>query len=145
VKHAQPELNHPLPLLLSKVRLERSEGIINRTMISLQDALNTLHSASEDLYTTLHNGEEDCVLLEWAVDRIAKYSYYSPRATPAYDTSVMDGFALCSAMTTSASSESPVTFCVYSNIVRAGGDCPNISRGDIEGATAVGSPVLSRL
>lgn len=108
-------------------------------MISFQEALHTLDPVSEELCVTLHR-EEEHVALEWAVDRIAKHSYHSPRATPAYDTSAMDGFALCSKMTANASPESPATFCVDPNIVRAGGDCVAISPGKLEGCCDYGKP-----
>lgn len=108
-------------------------------MISFEEALHTLDSLSNELYATL-NREEESIALEWAVDRIAKHSYHSPRATPAYDTSAMDGFALCSRMTVNASPESPVTFCVDPDVVRAGVDCFAISPGRVEEGCCCGKP-----
>ncbi|KAK2762662.1 hypothetical protein FQN54_000836 [Arachnomyces sp. PD_36] len=108
-------------------------------MISFQEALDALGPVSEELYATLDQ-EEEIVALEWAVDRIAKHSYHSPRPTPAYDTSALDGFAIYSGMITHASQKSPVTFCVDPNIVRPGGDCFVVSRGDIEERCGCGNP-----
>ena len=109
------------------------------TMVSFDEATKILDSASNQLHATLHL-EEEHVTLEWAVDRIAKRSYHSPCSTPAYDTSAMDGFALCSRLTANASPESPVTFCVNPDISRAGGDFLVLSGDEVGGCCDCGTP-----
>ncbi|KAF4423693.1 molybdopterin biosynthesis moeA [Fusarium acutatum] len=62
----------------------------------------------------------ELVSLDEAVGRISACDHYSPISTPEFDTSAMDGYAICSKSTRIASAEHPVFFCVKGTI--AAGD-----------------------
>ncbi|KAL4997466.1 MoeA, N-terminal and linker domain-containing protein [Aspergillus recurvatus] len=64
-----------------------------------------------------------------ACDRVAAETISSPISTPKYDTSAMDGFALSSAATETASPESPVTFEVTATTTA--GDPPHSTVDDL--------------
>ncbi|KAF5667669.1 hypothetical protein FDENT_12064 [Fusarium denticulatum] len=62
----------------------------------------------------------ELVSLDEAVGRVSACDHYSPISTPEFDTSAMDGYAICSESTRLASAEHPVFFCVTGTI--AAGD-----------------------
>ncbi|KAL4956112.1 MoeA, N-terminal and linker domain-containing protein [Aspergillus filifer] len=64
-----------------------------------------------------------------ACDRVAGKTIYSPISTPQYDTSAMDGFALSSMATETATAESPVTFEVIATTTA--GDRPHSPDDDL--------------
>src|SRR5436305_10681681 len=53
----------------------------------------------------------------------------SPHSTPLYDTSAMDGFAICSSLTAHASSENPIRFRVVDFIAAGDSISPRAARG----------------
>lgn len=59
----------------------------------------------------------ETVPLAEAVGRIVKTSVFSPVSTPTFDSSAMDGFAVCSTLTASASPEDPLLLRVVGSIV----------------------------
>lgn len=62
----------------------------------------------------------EVVPIEEAVGRVSACDHFSPISTPEFDTSAMDGYAICSESTRLASAEHPVFFCVKGTI--AAGD-----------------------
>ncbi|KAL6230648.1 hypothetical protein BDW75DRAFT_244610 [Aspergillus navahoensis] len=64
-----------------------------------------------------------------ACDRVVAETITSPNSTPGYDTSAMDGFALSSAATETATPESPVTFEVTATTTA--GDMPHSAADDL--------------
>ncbi|KAI1055646.1 hypothetical protein LB505_010005 [Fusarium chuoi] len=62
----------------------------------------------------------ESVSIEDAAGRVSTCDHYSPISTPEFDTSAMDGYAICSESTKSASADHPVFFCVKGTI--AAGD-----------------------
>lgn len=64
----------------------------------------------------------DTLSLSEAVNRVTKDAYLCPEATPRWDTSAMDGYAMNSTLTQSASAETPIIFRVTGTI--AAGDVP---------------------
>ncbi|KNA98441.1 hypothetical protein FOXG_02794 [Fusarium oxysporum f. sp. lycopersici 4287] len=62
----------------------------------------------------------EVVPIEEAVGRVSACDHFSPISTPEFDTSAMDGYAICSASTRLASAEHPAFFCVKGTI--AAGD-----------------------
>lgn len=63
----------------------------------------------------MRNGET--VPLHQAVGRTVKTSLFSPASTPTCDTSAMDGFAVCSTLTASASPQTPLLLRIVGSIV----------------------------
>jgi molybdopterin molybdotransferase len=53
----------------------------------------------------------------------------SPHSTPLYDTSAMDGFAMCSSLTAHASSENPIRFRVVDFVAAGDSISPHAARG----------------
>ncbi|KAF5267848.1 hypothetical protein FOXYS1_1257 [Fusarium oxysporum] len=62
----------------------------------------------------------EVVPIEEAVGRVSACDHFSPISTPEFDTSAMDGYAICSESTRLASAEHPTFFCVKGTI--AAGD-----------------------
>ncbi|KAJ0142009.1 GPI-anchored wall transfer protein 1 [Fusarium oxysporum f. sp. albedinis] len=62
----------------------------------------------------------EVVPIEEAVGRVSACDHFSPISTPEFDTSAMDGYAICSESTRLASAERPVFFCAKGTI--AAGD-----------------------
>ncbi|EXK33592.1 hypothetical protein FOMG_10859 [Fusarium oxysporum f. sp. melonis 26406] len=62
----------------------------------------------------------EVVPIEEAVGRVSACDHFSPISTPEFDTSAMDGYAICSESTRLASAEHPAFFCVKGTI--AAGD-----------------------
>lgn len=77
--------------------------------IPYHQALNVLANVAEGFSQQLED-DEDVVPITAAVGRICKLDYRSSHSTPPYDTSAMDGFAVCSEMTQKASIAHPLKF-----------------------------------
>lgn len=92
--------------------------------ISYHESLNILRSVGLEWHAAVFTGatEEESVPIAAAVGRICKYAVRCDAATPPFDTSAMDGYALCSASTREASTSHPITFCVEGTM--AAGDRP---------------------
>lgn len=98
--------------------------------LSYTDALKIIQSEASRLRSTAFDPVEDLVRLGQSLNRVSKRKYASPEFTPRFDTSTMDGYALNSEVTQTASPEAPVTFCVRGTI--AAGDKPIELTGDPE-------------
>ncbi|CCT70578.1 related to molybdopterin biosynthesis protein moeA [Fusarium fujikuroi] len=70
---------------------------------------------SQDVSTRIES-----VSIEEAAGRVSACDHYCTISTPEFDTSAMDGYAICSESTKSASADHPVFFCVKGTI--AAGD-----------------------
>lgn len=70
-----------------------------------------------------------------ALNRISKCTYSSPSSTPKHDTSAMDGYALNSAATNTASPSTPIIFHVAGTM--AAGDSPMVISGEPDSDASV--------
>lgn len=100
--------------------------------IPYHQALDVLAKTAKEL-SQKPKDDEDVVPITAAVGRICKLDYRSSYSTPPYDSSAMDGYALCSELTQKASVAHPLRF-RNCGIIAAGdrplslactsGDCP---------------------
>ncbi|KAL2006957.1 hypothetical protein VTN00DRAFT_8395 [Thermoascus crustaceus] len=90
--------------------------------LSYTDALQIMQSEASRLRSSAFDTVEDFVPLSQSLNRISKRKYACSESTPKFDTSAMDGYALNSEVTQTASAEAPVTFCVRGTM--AAGDKP---------------------
>lgn len=90
--------------------------------LSYADALGIIKAEAQRRATSSAPTRTEHVSLSRALNRTVARSLCSPRSTPEFDTSAMDGFALHAAATATASAEKPVTFCVRG--LMAAGDEP---------------------
>ncbi|KAF5700145.1 molybdopterin biosynthesis moeA [Fusarium mundagurra] len=89
--------------------------------IAYDSALSKLHQAAIKIREGQDESDRiELVSLDEAVGRVSACDHYSPISTPEFDTSAMDGYAICSESTRLASAEHPVFFCVTGTI--AAGD-----------------------
>lgn len=96
--------------------------------ISYSEALQIIRNASQDaLMTGTHS---EVVPLSNSVGSILQDDLYSPVSTPAFDSSAMDGYAVNSDLTTTASVERPVLFRVHGTT--AAGDDPITLSGAVD-------------
>ncbi|KAL0934814.1 molybdopterin biosynthesis protein [Colletotrichum truncatum] len=100
-------------------------------MTSYEKALGTLERVAEDVRSgdTYTSERQEDILLYNAVGRVAAADYTSPAATPRFDTSAMDGYAVCSEATTHASPENPLILQVRGSI--AAGDEPVVLNKEV--------------
>ncbi|KAK1979243.1 molybdopterin biosynthesis protein [Colletotrichum cereale] len=101
-------------------------------MTSYNAAVDILHKTATKLQSSNEqNGNEtwEEVYLMDAVGRVAAGEVVSPTATPKFDTSAMDGYAVCSEATALASPERPLLLVVRGTI--AAGDEPTELDGSI--------------
>lgn len=97
--------------------------------LSYDGALRIIQKeAKQQAISPICGKNEEALPLVKAINRISKHDYTSPRSTPQFDTSAMDGYALDSAATVNASAESPAQFCVQGTI--AAGDEPIAVSGE---------------
>ncbi|PYH40213.1 molybdopterin molybdotransferase MoeA [Aspergillus saccharolyticus JOP 1030-1] len=89
--------------------------------LSYLDALERIRCEAEQDAIAFRSGFER-LSIDKAVSRISQVTYRCHEATPKYDTSAMDGYALNSAATQSATPETPIIFRVCGTI--AAGDEP---------------------
>ncbi|KAL4724313.1 hypothetical protein ACLX1H_008926 [Fusarium chlamydosporum] len=87
--------------------------------------LKLQNAASEIQKTKDVTENHQSVTLAEAIGRVAARDYFSPISTPEFDTSAMDGYAICSERTRLASPETPIFFTVRGTIA-AGDKCPSI-------------------
>lgn len=85
------------------------------------EALTHLHSAATQALPTFSH-ETETIPLPTSIGRICKRAYRSPHASPQFDTSAMDGFAVSSTLTERASAITPLRLRVRGTI--AAGDEP---------------------
>ncbi|EWY87810.1 hypothetical protein FOYG_09202 [Fusarium oxysporum NRRL 32931] len=84
-------------------------------------ARSKLESAAKEVQKSRRTKDYyEVVPIEEAVGRVSACDHFSPISTPEFDTSAMDGYAICSESTRLASAEHPVFFCVKGTI--AAGD-----------------------
>ncbi|KAG5763730.1 hypothetical protein H9Q72_008191 [Fusarium xylarioides] len=89
--------------------------------ITYESALSKLNQAAIKIRTGQDEADRiELVSLDEAVGRVSACNHYSPTSTPEFDTSAMDGYAICSESTRLASAEHPVFFVVKGTI--AAGD-----------------------
>ncbi|PNP60845.1 hypothetical protein FNYG_14465 [Fusarium nygamai] len=89
--------------------------------ITYESALSKLNQAAVKIRKGQDESDRiELVSLDEAVGRVSACDHYSPISTPEFDTSAMDGYAICSESTRLASTEHPVLFCVTGTI--AAGD-----------------------
>ncbi|OAG05863.1 putative molybdenum cofactor biosynthesis protein [Paraphaeosphaeria sporulosa] len=80
--------------------------------IRYSEALGIIKSVAEDKLGQEDGRDVDVVPLEDAVGRTAGEDHVSPVATPLFDASTVDGYAISSAATANATKKRPVTFIV---------------------------------
>ncbi|KAF5557701.1 molybdopterin biosynthesis moeA [Fusarium napiforme] len=89
--------------------------------ITYDSALSKLHQAAIKIKEGQDESDRiELVSLDEAVGRVSACDHSSPISTPEFDTSAMDGYAICSESTRFASSERPVFFYIKGTI--AAGD-----------------------
>ncbi|KAF5635283.1 molybdopterin biosynthesis moeA [Fusarium tjaetaba] len=89
--------------------------------ITYDSALSKLQQAAIKIKEGQDESDRiELVSLDEAVGRVSACHHFSPISTPEFDTSAMDGYAICSESTRLASAEHPVFFCVMGTI--AAGD-----------------------
>ncbi|KAF5575533.1 molybdopterin biosynthesis moeA [Fusarium pseudocircinatum] len=89
--------------------------------ITYESALSKLSQAAIKIIEgRVESDRIELVSLDEAVGRVSACDHYSPISTPEFDTSAMDGYAICSESTRLASAEHPVFFYVKGTI--AAGD-----------------------
>ncbi|KAF5594791.1 molybdopterin biosynthesis moeA [Fusarium pseudoanthophilum] len=89
--------------------------------IPYEAALSKLNQSAIKIRTGQDESDRiELVSLDEAVGRVSACDHYSPISTPEFDTSAMDGYAICSESTRLASAEHPVFFYVKGTI--AAGD-----------------------
>lgn len=91
---------------------------------SYREALHLITTEAHHSASTFPSTET--IPLFHALNRISISTNRSPNSTPEVDTSAMDGYALNSAATKTASPESPIVFCVK-GIIAAGNEPVDIS------------------
>ncbi|KAL4876788.1 MoeA, N-terminal and linker domain-containing protein [Aspergillus karnatakaensis] len=97
--------------------------------ISYADAVQLVEREAHQQRGAYSTKTEICSLYN-ACDRNVFEAIYSPISTPRYDTSAMDGFALNSLATQTASPENPVTFEVIATTTA--GDTPHQQSSNLE-------------
>lgn len=91
-----------------KIMFQSRPGVKQaHSSISYTAALSALQETAKRISSSFEEDEELVPLVD-AVGRICKRDYRSPQSMPAYDTSAMDGFAVCSRLTTNASPSTPI-------------------------------------
>jgi molybdopterin molybdotransferase len=89
--------------------------------MSYDDALHIIRQIALEAMR-VRGDQSELVSPEDAVGRIAAREHCSTVTTPAFDTSAMDGYAICSSATATATPSMPIMFCVKGTI--AAGDEP---------------------
>lgn len=103
---------------------------VPRTMdIPYADAIDILHGLAIRNSMSLAQDAQS-IPVEEAVGRVCKQDYYSPISTPTADISAMDGYAVNSESTGTASISNPLTLCVRGTM--AAGDAPLALSSDWE-------------
>lgn len=91
---------------------------------SYREALNLI--TTEARHSASISPSTEKIHVYHALNRISEHTQRSPQPTPRFDTSAMDGYALNSAATKTASPESPIVFCVK-GIIAAGDEPVSVS------------------
>lgn len=122
---------------LSDATTVRYSTVINKkldvatdmTSISYEDALRSVLEVAEQVRQGLTLSSE-AVATEDALGRYSTEDVFTSGYLPAFDNSAMDGFAVCSSSTRSASKEHPVRMHVLGSV--AAGDPPPTFQGSLD-------------